>query len=189
VLLSQTVVITGVGRDRVGIVAELTSVLFKCGCNLLDSSMTLLRGEFAIILMASLGQVGLKELKEELARVQEKMSFTLQIRALSQEELEDSDKCAAQARIYIVSVYGADKPGIVANVTARLAALKFNITDVETTRTAPAGKSDAKSVFIMIIEGTAPAELTRSTLEEKLKETASSMGIDVTVQEMEVVDY
>ncbi len=191
--MSQTVVITGVGRDRVGIVAELTAVLFKSGCNLLDSSMTLLRGEFAIILMASLGSaVGIKELQEELLRVQEKMSFTLQIRALSEDELENAEKAFASGRIYIVSVYGADKPGIVANITARLAELNFNITDVETTRTAPAATvsdSDAKSVFIMIIEGSAPAELSRARLENELRDIATSMGIDVTVQEMEVVDY
>ncbi|MBX9691827.1 MAG: hypothetical protein K2Z81_05540, partial [Cyanobacteria bacterium] len=46
--MSTNIVLTGVGRDRVGIVAELSQVLFEFGCNLLDSSMTLLRGEFAV---------------------------------------------------------------------------------------------------------------------------------------------
>ena len=45
--MPRAVVLTGVGRDRVGIVAELARVLYELGCNLLDSSMTLLRGEFA----------------------------------------------------------------------------------------------------------------------------------------------
>ena len=63
--MSKSVVLTAVGRDRVGIVSRVAEVFFELGCNLLDSSMTLLRGEFAIILM-----VGLPDSKsiEDLAK-------------------------------------------------------------------------------------------------------------------------
>jgi glycine cleavage system transcriptional repressor len=184
--LQQTVVITGAGRDQVGIVAQLTTVLFKLGCNLLDSSMTLLRGEFAIILIATLGEgVTLETLKKDLQTIQNKLEFQLQIRELSAAQLESAGE--ADEKICIISVYGADKPGIVSGITNKLAELKANITDVETTKTM-ASADEKKSVFIMIIEAKVPAAVELDTLRDELRKSALALGVDVTVQELEVVD-
>ena len=40
-----------VGRDRPGIVAEVSRVLFELGCNIEDSTCTILSGQFAMILV------------------------------------------------------------------------------------------------------------------------------------------
>ena len=179
--MNQTVVLTGVGRDRVGIVAELTDALFALGCNLLDSSMTLLRGEFAVILMVSLPEsVTLEVLSERLKTIHEKLGFTLHVRLLSEEELKSSESTDP---IYVISVYGADKPGIVSGVTRKLAELGVNITDVQTKRT-----SDKQSVFIMVLEVTVPPSLTGERLNQELKATAASLNVDLSVQEVEVVE-
>ena len=39
------------GRDRPGIVAAVSRVLADAGCNLEDTSMTILRGHFAMMLV------------------------------------------------------------------------------------------------------------------------------------------
>jgi glycine cleavage system transcriptional repressor len=179
--LNQTVVLTGVGRDRVGIVAELADALFELGCNLLDSSMTLLRGEFAVILMVTLPEsITLEVLSQRLKIIQERLGFTLHVRLLSEEELKSSDSTDA---IYVISVYGADKPGIVSGVTRKLAALGVNITDVQTKRT-----TEKQSIFIMVLEVTVPANLNAERLTEELKATASSLAVDLSVREIEVVE-
>jgi len=179
--LDQTVVLTGVGRDRVGIVAELTDALFGLGCNLLDSSMTLLRGEFAVILMVSLPEsVTLELLSERLKTIQEKLGFALHARLLSEEELKSSESTDP---IYVISVYGADKPGIVSGVTRKLAQLGVNITDVQTKRT-----SEKQSIFIMVLEVTVPPSLTTERLNAELKSTAASLAVDLSVREVEVVE-
>jgi glycine cleavage system transcriptional repressor len=179
--LDQTVVLTGVGRDRVGIVAELTDALFGLGCNLLDSSMTLLRGEFAVILMVSLPEsVTLDVLSERLKTIQEKLGFALHVRLLSEEELKSSESTDS---IYVISVYGADKPGIVSGVTRKLAQLGVNITDVQTKRT-----SEKQSIFIMVLEVTVPPSLTAERLNSELKSTAASLAVDLSVREVEVVE-
>jgi hypothetical protein len=41
------------GRDRAGLVAAVSRVLADAGCNLKDTSMTILRGHFAMMLMAA----------------------------------------------------------------------------------------------------------------------------------------
>ena len=44
-------VVTVLGRDRPGIVADTTAALARLGGNLEDSTMTLLRGHFAMLLL------------------------------------------------------------------------------------------------------------------------------------------
>ncbi len=207
--------LTGVGRDRVGIVAQLTDALFALGCNLLDSSMTLLRGEFAIILMVSLPpNVSIELLSEKLSKIQEHLGFTLHMRELAAEEAVVKGE---NGHGYLISVYGADKPGIVSGITHKIAQLGLNITDVETKRTSGAHSTTvtastssssshsfssatssstsvssngrgSQPVFIMVIEVSAPPDKSTEMITKELKETARQLGVDVSVQEWDVLE-
>ncbi len=187
--MSKSIVLTGVGRDRVGIVAELTEALFALGCNLLDSSMTLLRGEFAIILMISLPEhLSIKDFTKAVELLQKRLGFALHIRELAEDELQPDNE---SRNGYIISVYGADKPGIVSGVTKKLADLGLNITDVETKRTSfaqPEAGREASLVFIMVLEVTAPPEIKSEQLTKEMKVIASHLGVDVSVQEWDVLE-
>ncbi|MBX9685726.1 MAG: ACT domain-containing protein [Candidatus Obscuribacterales bacterium] len=180
--MQKTVVITGAGKDRVGIVAELTEFLFQQGCNILDSSMTLLRGEFALILMTTLPEaMTVEQLRSGLARLQERLALNFTVRELSGEELQES---AEERYQFIISVYGADKPGIVAGITKELANLKLNITDVQTKSV----KQDDGEIFVMMLELSSSEELSEKELKEKLASFASKMGVDLSVRELEVLE-
>jgi glycine cleavage system transcriptional repressor len=189
--LNRGVVITGVGRDRVGIVAELTDALFGLGCNLLDSSMTLLRGEFAIILMITIpDDLPFPDLQKQLEKVQKRLGFALHLRELAEDELETAEETGSG---YIISVYGADNPGIVSGVTRRLSEMGANITDVETKRSTPpavstVGSAPAKPIFLMVLEVTAPVELKTDYLQKEMKELANSLGVDISIQEWDVLE-
>lgn len=179
--MRKNVVLTGVGRDRVGIVAKLSKVLYEIGCNLLDSSMTLLRGEFAVILMAQLPEDStIEELKEKLREAESELEMNVYVRELKDDELEEEteDKTA-----YIISVYGADRPGIVFGVTEELARLKVNLTDVETKKT-----SSDKPIFYMVLEVTLPDEMTESGLKSELAKRAEKLDVDVSVQAVEYME-
>ena len=45
--------LTVVGRDRPGIVSQVTEILYRLGCNIADSSCSILGGQFAMILILS----------------------------------------------------------------------------------------------------------------------------------------
>ncbi len=45
--------VSAVGVDRPGIVAAVTGVLVEQGCNLEDTSMSILRGHFAMMLLVA----------------------------------------------------------------------------------------------------------------------------------------
>ncbi len=180
--MSKTVILTGVGQDRVGIVAEVAELLYQVGCNLLDSSMTRLRGEFAIILMVQLPDgKSVEQLKNELARVESKMGLALGVRELSDGELEHSQP---SGNLHMISVYGADKPGIVAGITRKLSDMGINITDVETKFT----DEREKGVFVMILEVEVPGELPTRAVESALDEISNELHVDLSVQALEVFD-
>lgn len=179
--MAATVVLTGVGRDRVGIVAELAQLLYELGCNLLDSSMTLLRGEFALILMVELNATTtIADLETKLTTIENQLGMKIHVRELSPEELQEPE---SEQNAFIVSVYGADKPGIVAHITRALAHRSLNITDVQTKSTGGASK-----IFVMILEVTGPAAMTATALQQDLKAIASELNVDVSVQSLDVVE-
>jgi glycine cleavage system transcriptional repressor len=180
--VAKKVVLTGVGRDRVGIVAELAEILFEMGCNLLDSSMTLLRGEFAIILMIKQpDNQSLDELKNKLSAVESRLGLTIHARELSDEESAESED---EGDAYIISVYGADKPGIVSGITRDLADLGANITDVETKHT---GERDGATVFLMVLEVSIPDKCSEFKLRSALDEASKRLNVNVSVQSLDVV--
>lgn len=180
--MSKNVVLTGVGHDRVGIVAELAEILFEMGCNLLDSSMTLLRGEFAIILMIRQpdGQ-SLEQLKKRISEVENRLGLTIHVRELGEGE---ADEVEDPGDLYIISVYGADKPGIVSGITRVLADLGANVTDVETKHT---GERDGATVFLMVLEVTLPEKVSESKLRATLDEASKKLNVNVSVQSLDVV--
>ena len=43
--------LSAIGKDKTGIVSSISKVLFELGCNIENSTMTLLSGQFAMILL------------------------------------------------------------------------------------------------------------------------------------------
>lgn len=117
--------VSAIGADRPGIVAGVTRVLYERGGNIEDSSMTILRGHFAMTLIVA-GADAPGDLEAALAPVAAELGLTLTVREVAPESAH------APARPYVVTVYGADHPGIVAAVAGLLAGLGVNVTDLST---------------------------------------------------------
>ncbi len=116
--------VTVIGRDRPGIIAEVTGAVAALGGNLEDSSMTLLRGHFTWTLIADLTAAP-TELADRLAHLSAD-DLVVSVLPVGPEE------GAAGRAGYVLSVHGADRPGIVARVTSTVAAHGGNITDLST---------------------------------------------------------
>jgi len=169
-----------VGRDFVGFVAEVTQVLYQLGMNLLDSSMTLLRGEFALILMAELSETGsISELETRLKALESKFDMGIHVRELSDDELKEP----ILQNCFLISIYGADKPGIVAHATRALADQRISITDLQTKLTGHASK-----IFVMILEVTAPTDMQLAEVQRTLESTTQNFGVEITVKELDFVE-
>ena len=53
-MIAKASMLTVIGQDRPGIISQVTGCLFQTGCNLEDVSMTILEGQFAMILIVKM---------------------------------------------------------------------------------------------------------------------------------------
>jgi glycine cleavage system transcriptional repressor len=134
--------LTLVGEDRPGIVAALTHAIYEGGGNLGEASMMRLGGNFTIMMMVDYdgNRKSLEGLVEPVVASMGLRCHVDHIKGkLHQHSLPDVR----------ISVFGADRAGIVSQVTAALAEAGLNILELESD---VAGSED-EPVYIMHIEG------------------------------------
>jgi len=172
-----------VGKDRPGIVAGIAEVLFRLGCNLADSSCTMLAGEFAMILIVSHPRPFSKSrLLEELKPVCDGMGMSLSMRTLHADEITRQE---TDDEICIISVYGADQPGIVYRVTRELAGRGVNIMDLNTKLIG----SDEEPVYVMMLEAALPDGETPEGLEKLLENLKKELNVEIGVRVVTPVSF
>jgi ACT domain-containing protein len=76
----ERAVITVMGYDQVGIVAEVTKILAASNCNIVDITQTLMQGIFAMIILINLPvETDLTVLREKLLAAGERMGIQITI--------------------------------------------------------------------------------------------------------------
>ena len=165
--MTQSLAITVLGHDRPGIIAEVTGVLADLGGNLEDSSMTLLRGHFAWTLVVAGGSSA----EEVTARLAPLVAEGLVVSVLP---VPDPVVASVQGSAYVLSVHGADRPGIVSGLTSVVAAHGGNITDL-TTRL-------GGELYLLVAEVALPAGADTAGLSAALESAAAGLGVRATFQ-------
>ena len=163
--------LTLIGEDKPGIVAAVTQSLYDLGLNLGETSMLRLGGNFTIMMMVS----GIEQedtVREQLMSVIQALGMSLHM-----------DPIHAHLHQHVppniqVTVTGADRAGIVAQVTAALAAAGLNILDLESD---VAGTTE-EPVYIMQISGV--ADVSVESIETAL-DVLRRDGVDVNVNAIE----
>ena len=136
--------LTLVGKDRTGIVAKISAALYQENCNLGEASMTRLGGNFTIMLM-----IQFDGLAEDLDRILQPVCDSLSLRFhVDQIDGELHHHLEPDVRI---SVHGADRAGIIADVTRALADAGLDILNLES----DVAGTNQDPLYIMNIEGVA----------------------------------
>jgi glycine cleavage system transcriptional repressor len=165
--------VSAIGRDRPGIVAAISGVLLELGGNIDDSQMSILHGHFAVMLIVSVPEgVSQGELARRLDRVREELG----LEGLAVSALDELSPAATPT--HVLTVYGADHPGIVHAVSSALAGRGVNITDLRTRRT---GGEDAP-VYLMVMEIAVAGE--PEALAEELREVGGEAAVEVSLREL-----
>ncbi len=134
--------LTLVGKDQPGIVARLSTALCNGGCNLGESSMARLGDNFSIMLMAQFGGSA-----EQLDAIVSPVAQSLKLHH-HVDAVEGGHHHAIQPNVRI-SVYGADRPGIMEAVTGALAEAGLNILNLDSN----IGIENRTSTYYIHIEG------------------------------------
>ena len=163
--------ITVLGHDRPGIIAETTDKLAALGLNLEDSTMTLLRGHFAMTLVCE-GDAAGAEIETALAPLTADGTLTVTVRQVPVEHVE-----AADGSSWLLSVHGGDRPGIVSSVVGVVVRAGGNITDLTTRLTG--------DLYLLIAEVDLPASVDVGALDRELAVVAGELGVVVTLRATE----
>jgi len=163
--------VTVIGRDRPGIIADTTRLLAGLGANLEDSSMTLLRGHFAMTLICA-GDASGAEIEAALESLTGDGSLTVTVREVPEEQLSQ-----AAGTAWVLTVHGGDRPGIVSSVVGEVAQVGGNITDL-TTRL-------AGELYLLIAEIDLPVGADVDQLRAAVDSAATALGVGATLREAE----
>src|SRR3989338_6507596 len=162
------------GTDSIGIVSDITKALFELGANINDSSHTIIGNEFAMLLLISTSPSGTVEnIKSAFKEISEKRNLTVHANQLKEEDIYR--KTTDPGQLCVIHLYGADKPGIVYQVTDLLAKNKVNITDLSTRRFG----NDTNPIYIMYLEAEVPYDVDTRKLGSELNKIASKLNVEI----------
>lgn len=119
-------ILTAVGRDRPGLVGELTGNLYKAGANLADSRMVNLRGQFALVVLVEGSDEVLAKLRQDIPSAAERMGLTVTFAG------QGPAPEPVSGLPFRLKTYSMDQPGIVHRVSDVLRKHHVNIEELET---------------------------------------------------------
>ena len=175
--MEKKFIMTAFSKDRPGIVADVTEVIYENGCNLEDTTMTNMLDEFAIILLFT-GQG--EELEDQLLgdcrRLERDKGITAFIRPV---ETEDKKKQVNITTKTIIAE-GIDQTGIVFKISRYLANNDINIENLTSRRSI--SPESGTAFYSMEIKVQIPEKIPLEQLENGLSRVGEELNLDLTLQ-------
>jgi len=165
-------ILLSIGKDRPGIVNDVSTVLFECGANIEDSRMAAMGGCFAIMTLFSCTTGQLEDVRSGLASLGE---AGLQC---SIHEAQDPAAQPHEASVPLkMEILSMDHPGIVKEVVRVLHEHRVNIESLDT-RLQRAPLSGAP-LFDLNLEASVPADASIPGIKEELLGMAAELNLDL----------
>ncbi len=124
--MQNFLVITAVGTSQPGLVDACASAVRDAGCNLLDSRMTVLGSEFALLMLVAGTWNAIVKLEDSLPRLEKKHRLHVFAKRTAPRVP------ATNLMPYAIEVVSSDRPGIVADVAQFFSARDINVEDMHT---------------------------------------------------------
>jgi glycine cleavage system transcriptional repressor len=166
-------VVSCIGSDQPGIVNQLARACAENQCNIVDSRMTVLGGEFAVIMMISAPWDSIARLEKVLPELSEKLGLTTTTKHTKKRD-------SAKAMSYTVNVVAMDNPGIVRDIAQFFSEQKINIDDLVTgTFSAPHTGTQMFSINMMI---RIPADTHIASLRDEFMDFCDDRNLDAVIE-------
>ncbi len=172
--MHNLMVITALGHDRPGIVRELASAVTETGCNIADSRMSVLGGEFAMILMVSGRWNELAKLESSLPHSARRMGLEIHI------QRTEPASTGEHLLPYSVEVVALDHPGIVAELANFFATREINIRDMNTASYAAA--HTGTPMFSVYLTVDVPAGVHIASLRDEFMDFCDQFNLDAIME-------
>mmetsp|Transcript_20464 Transcript_20464/g.68711 ORF Transcript_20464/g.68711 Transcript_20464/m.68711 type:complete len:418 (-) Transcript_20464:351-1604(-) len=172
------VIVSVLGPDRPGIVAELTKRILECEGNLTTSKMVKLGGDFAVTMHVDCAPEKLAELKRQLKPSQFAAFKGINIQA-HELSLDSGEPRPYAAHVRLT---GPDKPGLLASLTKVLAAHNLNIEHLQTETHMPPRSKSADRLFTVFCHLTATQEPDQEQLKADLNVLREDLGVVLDIE-------
>lgn len=170
----QYAVVSTIGKDRIGIVDDLSDSILEMECNVEESRMAVLGGEFAIILLISGKPDYLDNLVAKLPKTLEEIGLRAEVK------LTTAPRPDTESRPYMLECVSLDTPGIVHSVSSLLRKHNINVEAMETD-TASAPWTGAP-LFILRARVSIPSTESLSRIRDEIDDLASEQDLDITIK-------
>lgn len=172
--MKQHLVISALGADKPGIVNGLSKAILECGCNIVDSRMTVLGGEFAVILLISGNWNAVAKLENALPGLGKRLDLTIASKRTEQR------KSVNNLLPYAVDVISIDHPGIVYNLANFFSSRNINIQDLVTSSYSAAHTGTPMFSVHMIVN--IPGDMQIAGLREEFMDFCDEFNLDAVIE-------
>jgi len=172
--MESLLVITALGEDKPGIVDKLSETVMACNCNIIDSRMSVLGGEFAVMLMVAGKWNELTKLEDALAATSEPLSLTIACKRT------ETGNPSTDLMPYSVEVISMDQPGIVHELARFFSSREINIHELNTTQYAAA--HTGTPMFAVQIIANIPASQHIAGLRDEFLDFCETLNMDATME-------
>jgi phosphoserine phosphatase len=168
-------VVTATGRDKPGLIAEITNAIARINGNIVNIEAFSIRGLFAIFMIVDCHKLTVKmdSLKAELLNIGNKVGLKVTI------EPYVAGRRRSEKKLLLLTTIGKDRPGIVANISRFLFNKNANI---ERIRMRAYGELNVMEISTDISDLATSFEEFKTSLEKACKE----VGQDVVAQTEDV---
>ena len=167
-------VITALGKDRTGLLSELSKAVADSGCSILDSRMAVLGGECAGIFLIVGNWSNVAKLEDVLRDLGNKLGFIISSKR--------TEPRATQTKLlpYVVEFTTTDQPGVIYKLADFFASRSINIEDLYTGSYTNA--SSGTPLFSLNMTINVPAELHISELREQFMDFCDELNLDGVIE-------
>ena len=173
-IMNKRYMMTAFGKDRVGIVADVTRLLYEYDCNLEDTTMNMLSDEFTLNLLFTSNN---DDIEEQLSRECRRLELEKGISAFVRVSAEPEGKSANGMKECSLQIECLDQVGIVYKISQFLAEKKLNIRQLNST--VKAAPQSGGNFYCMDIHIQVPADISLDQVEEDLGAVADELQVDI----------
>jgi len=167
-------VITASGEDKVGLVDQLSSKIAESGCNIEESRMAVLGGQFALIMLLSGPWNALSKLDGQMGSLGDQLGLTI-----IHKRTQKRDRTQPVVP-YTVDVVAMDHPGIVRDLAAFFSRNGINVEELQT-NTYPAPHTGT-AMFSVIMTVGIRADVHIPTLRENFLDYCDDLNLDASFE-------
>ena len=172
--MKKYLVISALGKDRPGIVNQLSKSILDSGCNVEDSRMTVLGGEFALILLISGTWNAIAKMETMVSSLEKKLELLVVAKHTEERETRPN------RTPYQVEVVSMDHPGIVHEIAGFFSNREINIEDLNTWTYAAA--HTGAPMFSLSLTISVPADQSIGRLRDEFTGFCDNLNLDAILE-------